>query len=212
MARLTFPDEGSRLVYRSAGRNKAMLNAGGGSVEVFTDAAGTTAADIQSTLGAMIAGGQLSVDNHSRIPLFLGPDGVDTVYVSVDGGPVVAVYARMDDRIDALEVGLPAAAGAAQAAAVAAAAAAATTKADAAKTQAITAAAADASAKANAAQAAAATDAAAKVAAQAATDASLFATKAELAATALIVDNGDGTLTLAGPATDNGDGTLTLAA
>jgi lysophospholipase L1-like esterase len=73
------------------------------SVVVYADAGASTLADIQTVGGAAIAGSTLLVDPWSKIPLFLFPDNVDTVYAVVSGGPVVPLYARTDDRLDTLE-------------------------------------------------------------------------------------------------------------
>ena len=99
MARLTFPDEGSRLVYRSAGITLA--SAAGRTALVYSDESATTLADIQSVEGESLT--SLTVDSYSRLPMFLGPDNADVVYVKVENGPASPVYARSDDRIDALE-------------------------------------------------------------------------------------------------------------
>lgn len=98
MARRTFPDD--RFVIKPGIANAALRSAAGDSATVYTDSAGTTLADIQTTAGAAITGSVLTVDVYSQLPLFLGPDGVDTLYVSVNGGPVSAIYARVDDRLD----------------------------------------------------------------------------------------------------------------
>lgn len=101
MARLTFPDEGSRLVYRTVG---TLLRASAGSTAtVYTDSTVTTLADIQLPDGTPVVGSTLTVDHYSRLPLFLGPDGVDSVWVVVGDGPAAPVYARADDRIDVLQ-------------------------------------------------------------------------------------------------------------
>lgn len=101
MARLVFPDEGSRLVYSGGASN--LYGVAGATVTVYSDAAGTTLANITTYPGGVaIASSTLTVDAYSRIPLFNGPDGADMVYVSVDDGPVTAVYARADDRFDSL--------------------------------------------------------------------------------------------------------------
>lgn len=97
MARLIGPDEASRLVYTSAGLAKAQGYTG----TVYTDAGGTVLASILTLAGAAISGSQVTVDAYSRLPLFQFPDGLDTVYITVKGGPLVAVYARTDDRLDA---------------------------------------------------------------------------------------------------------------
>lgn len=97
MARLTFPND--PLVY---GVNNGSLTAAPGTtVTIYTDAAGTILADIQ-VAGATIVGSVLTVDANSQIPLFLGPDGVDTLYVKPANGSTQAIYARYDDRVDAL--------------------------------------------------------------------------------------------------------------
>jgi hypothetical protein len=73
----------------------------------YTDAAATALADLRvydgsGTPGAVIAGASVTTDAYSRLPLFWGPDGVDTLYAVVSGGPATAVYARADDRLDVL--------------------------------------------------------------------------------------------------------------
>lgn len=99
MARLTAPDEGSRLVYRVVGGS--LIPTPGVAAVFYSDVAGTILADIRDSNGLAVAS-TLTVDSYSRLPIFQMPDGVDTVYVSVSGGPVTPVYARTDDRIDAL--------------------------------------------------------------------------------------------------------------
>lgn len=98
MTRLIGPDEASRLVYRTDGTARAQ----GLVATVYADSGGSQLADILTLADAAITGSQVSVDAHSMIPLFKFPDGADTVYVSVNGGPVTAAYARTDDRLDAL--------------------------------------------------------------------------------------------------------------
>lgn len=103
MARMVFPDD--RFVYRVAGT--ALTLAPAATAVFYTDSAGTVLADIRTydgttTPGAVLAGSAVAVDAYSRLPLFWGPDGVDALYVRVTGGPVTAVYARTDDRLDAL--------------------------------------------------------------------------------------------------------------
>lgn len=104
VTRLLGPDAGSRLVYIPSG--PALRSAAGTSAVVYTDAAGTTLADIASydgtgTPGPSIGGSQITVDTSSQLPLFWFPDGVDTVYVAANGGPVSKVNADYDARIDA---------------------------------------------------------------------------------------------------------------
>ena len=212
MSRLIGPDESCRTVFLTSGTNAGKALAQGMSAPLYADAALTTPADVRSTTGDVIAGTPptVTVNAYSQIPLIQYPDGVDTIYTSINGGPAVALYARTDDRLDALATAVAAAqstadgaetpagaqakANAAQAAAINAAATDATTKAAAAQAAAVTAAATDATTKANAAQAAAttaaATDATTKAnAAQAAavtaaaTDATTKANAAQSAAT-----------------------------
>jgi hypothetical protein len=102
MARLTGPDESCRVVYVNSGTNAGKATAQGMSAPLYADLAGTTAADVQTTLGAAIEESTVIVDAYSKLPLFLFPEGVDTVYTSINGGPIVPLYARADDRLDAL--------------------------------------------------------------------------------------------------------------
>jgi hypothetical protein len=94
-------------VYRLVGG--ALKSAAGGTATVYSDSAGTTLADIRyydpatpSTPGGAVSGSELTIDYYSRYPLFWFPDSVDTVYISVDGGPLVPVTADSDARLDAL--------------------------------------------------------------------------------------------------------------
>lgn len=106
MARLLFPDEGSRLAYRVRGSDlRAVANS---TATLYTDAAGTILADVRSydgtlTPGPVIPGAVVTVDSYSRLPLFWGPDAVDTLYAVIYGGPPAPVTARFDERIDALQ-------------------------------------------------------------------------------------------------------------
>lgn len=103
MARLVGPDEASRLAYRIRSSDGALLDAVGLLATVYSDAAATTLASIQTHPGgAAISGSQLNVGTDSLIPLFKFPDGVDTVYVKVGSGAAYPLYARTDDRLDAL--------------------------------------------------------------------------------------------------------------
>lgn len=108
MTRMAFPDDGSRLAYSTSGSVLRPVPAGS-VVSVFTDAGATTVADCLHSGGAPVTGNDpLRVDAYSRLPLWQGPDGVDTLYVVVSGGPATAVYARADDRIDDLDARLTA--------------------------------------------------------------------------------------------------------
>lgn len=107
MARLLFSDD--RLVYRND--TGFIKDAAGASVLVYSSAAATTLADLATydgtgTPGAAISGSRLTVDMDSRLPLFWGPDGVDTLWTSANGATVRRVYARVDDRLDALVASL----------------------------------------------------------------------------------------------------------
>lgn len=97
MARRMFPND--RLVYSLTGA--VMRGAVGQTATVYSNAGGSALASILNEDGSANASSTLTVDAYSRLPLFQGPtDGTDTLYVSVGGGPVVALYARVDDRID----------------------------------------------------------------------------------------------------------------
>lgn len=102
MARLLGPDEAYRIVYLTNGTVRAQ----GKTVRVWADEAATAAADLLTVGGQAVpvvdGAAQLTVDGYSKIPRFQFPDGVDVVYVSVNGGPVVPVYADQDTRVDAL--------------------------------------------------------------------------------------------------------------
>lgn len=105
MTRLIFPDEGSRSVYH-LGNGGYMASSAGLSAVLYTNAAATVLADVRvydgtQTPGAAYAGSSVPVDEFSRLPVFWGPDAVDTLYAVVGGGAPTPVYARTDDRIDA---------------------------------------------------------------------------------------------------------------
>jgi hypothetical protein len=102
MARLIFPNAEDRLVYGPGSNNSPLLSKAGIGVTIYTDAAGTVLANILDLLGAVIIGSRLVVDSNSLLPLFQGPDALDTLYAKADNSPTVAaIYARTDDRIDA---------------------------------------------------------------------------------------------------------------
>lgn len=101
MARLVGPDEGSRLVY-GIHANTYLTAATRLTATVYADAGGTVLADILTYPGGTsIPGSRVTVGTDSTLPLFQFPDGVSTVYVSVNGGPVTAVYARATGQLDA---------------------------------------------------------------------------------------------------------------
>lgn len=96
--RLVGPDEAYRVVFLRDGRARAR----GYPVPLFADDGGSIPADVLTTTGEDIPDSTLIVDVHSRIPLFQYPPGTDVVYTSINGGPIVPLYARVDDRIDKL--------------------------------------------------------------------------------------------------------------
>jgi parallel beta-helix repeat protein len=105
MSRLKFPDEGSRKVEDTvSGRGRSSTR-----VDIFTDVAGTTAAtDLLDAALAANTTGYVTTDRYAMLPIFSGPDGVDTLYAQVPGGPVWPMYARVDDRLDAVALRLSA--------------------------------------------------------------------------------------------------------
>ena len=111
VARLLYSDPGSHLVYQLSGRD--LGNAVGRVGTLYEDAAGTVLADIAeyvpatpNTPGPVIASSQLTVDSTSRLPWFWGPaSGLDTLYVTVHGGPLTLINAYYDPRIDAAIAG-----------------------------------------------------------------------------------------------------------
>lgn len=102
MARLIGPDEACRVVYLTSGTNKGKAAAQGYPAILYIDEALTTPADILTTTGDAIADSQVMVDAYSRMPLVQYPDGVDTLWTSINGGPAVPMFARVDDRLDSL--------------------------------------------------------------------------------------------------------------
>jgi hypothetical protein len=87
---------------------------------VYANAAGTVLADIlayqpgnPTVPGAAIAGSVVTTDAYGMLPLFWWPDSVDVVWISVNGGPITAINADYDARLDAVETSLTAKANAA---------------------------------------------------------------------------------------------------
>lgn len=91
MARLVFPNAEDRLVYTALGDGQSLLSRRGLPVTIYTDAAGTTLANILTIAGAAITGSVLTVDTDSLLPLFQGPDGVDTLYAKPAGSTTTTV-------------------------------------------------------------------------------------------------------------------------
>ena len=113
MARLLGPDANSRLVYIVSGGY--LRSTAGRTVTMYTDAAATVLASIATydgtgTPGPVISGSTVTVDSNSLLPRFWFPDGLDTIYAKVNtGGPVTAINADYDARIDAAAGGTPSA-------------------------------------------------------------------------------------------------------
>lgn len=101
MAQLLGPDDGSRTVLLGLGQT-----AHGRTATVYSNSVATSLATINvydgtDTPGAAISGSALTVDSESRIPQFWFPDGVDTLYVRVNGlATIKTVYADVDRRLD----------------------------------------------------------------------------------------------------------------
>lgn len=92
MSRLVGPEEGARSVYTITGG--VYRSAAGLVATIYSDAGATAPADILTQPGgSAITGSQLTVDAYSRLPQFQYPDGLDIVYATIDGGPVVALAA-----------------------------------------------------------------------------------------------------------------------
>lgn len=113
MARLIGPSEGSRevrTIVTTSGSTKGLFRAKAGATAVFyTDQAATQVADIRLFDGSTPAvAGTVTIDAYSMLPLVQFPDGVDTLYVVVDGGPAWPTYAREDDRFDTLSAAVSA--------------------------------------------------------------------------------------------------------
>lgn len=105
MARLIGPDEASRLVYTYSPRQLGTVPQNTPAV-MYTDAALTSPANILALDGSALPGSSVAVDAYSKLPLFQFPDGIDTLWTSIKGGPSVPIYARTDDRIDTVTAGL----------------------------------------------------------------------------------------------------------
>lgn len=137
MAQLLGPDNSSRTVLLGPAQS-----AHGRTATVYTDSAATSLATINvydgtETPGAAISGSAVTVDSESQIPQFWFPDGVDTLYVRVNGlATVRTVYADVDRRLDVVAGWTQAAAVADQGALTASAAGALTASAPAALTSA----------------------------------------------------------------------------
>jgi lysophospholipase L1-like esterase len=100
-ARRKFPDEGSRLVYRSDGGGIPIIGKAGGTVRIYTDPAGTVLADVLYSNSNPAT--SFIVDKNSLLPDFFGPpDQTDTLYASVDNGTPFKIFSNYDERLDAI--------------------------------------------------------------------------------------------------------------
>lgn len=102
MARALGPDEAYRLVYfPGSGATGAGLIG-----RLYLDAEGTIAPDLLDLDGnpvPVVSGAaQRTIDAYSKWPRIQYPSGVDTIYGSVNGGPIVPLVADLDSRIDTL--------------------------------------------------------------------------------------------------------------
>jgi hypothetical protein len=113
VAQLLGPDAGSRLVYVLSGGY--FRSAAGRTATIYTDTAGTVLAAINTYDGTgvpagLIAGSVVTIDQYSRLPVFWFPNNIDIVYAKVNpGGPVIAINADYDARLDAATGGVPSA-------------------------------------------------------------------------------------------------------
>jgi hypothetical protein len=94
VARLTGPEDGSRLAYVLRPDN-ALGSAAGLPAVLYADEDASELADVLTVDGDPIEDSQVTVEATSLLPLVQFPDGVDTLYVAVNDGPVTAVYARV---------------------------------------------------------------------------------------------------------------------
>lgn len=109
MARLIGPDEASRevkTIVAGAFRSKA-----GRPAQLWVDQAATVPADVLDLDGSAVSASTVTVDEFSMLPLVQFPDDVDVLFVTCDGGPAWPVYARTDDRLDALAAAVAAGGG-----------------------------------------------------------------------------------------------------
>lgn len=95
MARSTFSDDA--LALKDPGLSGgAVRSAHGTTVTIYTDAAGTVLANIQTIAGAAIPGSVLTISG-LRLPAFLGPDGATALYAKPAGASTTtAIYAMPD--------------------------------------------------------------------------------------------------------------------
>ncbi|HEX8631135.1 MAG TPA: hypothetical protein VF755_23500, partial [Catenuloplanes sp.] len=93
MTRSIGPRDNDRVAYRSDGTATAQEAA----VQLCTDAALQTPADVLTPGGAVIANSTVLVDELSRYPLVQYPEGVQDLYTRIADGPVVRLRARVSE-------------------------------------------------------------------------------------------------------------------
>ncbi len=105
MARRWFPEDRGAFVFAST-FGQTIRDARSRTATVYTDSGGTTLADLLDADSVSI-GAIITVGEDGLWPLFQGPDDLsDTVYVKPQGSTTLyPMYARLDDRVDALESG-----------------------------------------------------------------------------------------------------------
>lgn len=106
MARVIGPDQQYRNFYITVGEKAGQALAPPGTpVPLYADNQASIPADVLGLDGSTIAGTPPTVliGDTYETPQFRYPDGVKVVYTRVLGGPVVALYALADDRLDVLE-------------------------------------------------------------------------------------------------------------
>lgn len=102
MARLIGPDDRTFTISGLPGT--ALRNIGGYTATAYAASTGSTLANIINLDNTPISGSVLTFGDDSRLPLFQFPDGVDTVWLEVtEVTGRFPVYARVDDRLDAIK-------------------------------------------------------------------------------------------------------------
>ncbi len=91
---MRYPGPTDRTVYLRSGAAAAA----GLSAVFYAAASGSTLADVQYADGSAMPGATAEVDEYSRIPELLFPDGVKKIFVSVNSGPRTPLYAITADE------------------------------------------------------------------------------------------------------------------
>jgi hypothetical protein len=93
VTRLLGPADSERLAVRFS-TSGDMESATGLTATVYSDDDGTTLANILTEDGDPVTGARVTIGDFSLFPVIQYPDGADTVYVTIAGGPLTAVRAR----------------------------------------------------------------------------------------------------------------------